>query len=324
MVVFPFPQYKYLVKSLKLLPEIKIGKFSVSRFPNQEIFIKISSNVKNKDCLILGSVSPPDENLAAFLLLSHTLKKEGASEITALLPYLAYARQDKEKKGESLATASVGELLSTSHIREVVTIDIHSHKVENLFPIPIYNLSPSKLFAQEIKKLNLKNPTFVAPDEGAMERVQKTVEEYGSGVEIAFIKKKRTPSGVNSVLYGHISKDVVIIDDILDTGGTLLACCEILKSKGAQNIYIFVTHGLFTGDEWLGLFDVNVKEIYCTDSIPKVNTIKQKGLKVISIAPLLEEYSHHLRKIQQDLKRVYRELEEVKIIEPEEPPYEVQ
>ncbi len=320
MVIFPFPQYKYVVKSLKLLPEIKIGKFSVGRFPNQEIFIELQKDVKNKDCLIICSITPPDENLISFLLLSHTLKKEGASRTAALLPYLAYARQDKEKKGESLATASVGELLSAAHVSEVITVDTHSHKVEDLFPIPIYNLSPSKLFAQEIKKLNLKNPTIVAPDEGAMERVQKTVEEYGSGVEIAFMKKKRTPSGVSSVLYGHVSKNVVIIDDILDTGGTLLACCKILKSKGAQNIYVFVTHGLFTGSDWLYLFDVNVKKIYCTDSIPKVYTMKQKGLNILPIAPLIEEYSHHLRKIQQDLKRIYHEIEEVKIIEPEEPP----
>lgn len=320
MVIFPFPQFKQYARFLKSLPEYKLGNFQIARFPNQEIYAKISTNVEGKECLILGSITPPDENLISLLLLSHTLKKEGASKITALLPYLAYARQDKEKKGESLATASIGELLSAAHISEVVTIDTHSHKVEDLFPIPTYNLAPSKLFAQEIKKLNLKNPTFVAPDEGAMERVQKTVEEYGSGVEIAFMKKKRTPSGVSSVLYGHIGEDVVIIDDILDTGGTLLACCEILKSRGAKNIYIFITHGLFTGSKWQHVFDLNVKEIYCTDSIPKVSALEQKRLKIISIEPLLEEYSHHLRKIQEDLKRVYKEIREGKILEPEEPP----
>ncbi len=320
MIVFPYPQYKYLVKWLKPLPEIKVGEFLVGRFPNQEIFIRLKTNIENKHCLVIGSITPPEEDLVSLFLLSHTLKKEGASKITALLPYLAYARQDKEKKGESLAAAGIGWLLRASHINEVVTVDVHSHKVESLFPIPIYNISPAKLFTKEIIRLKLKNPTFVAPDEGAMERVQKVVEEFGEEAELTFMKKKRTPGGVSSVLYGHINKDAVIIDDILDTGSTLLACCEILKSKGAKNIYIFVTHGLFTGSKWQHLFDFNVKEIYCTNSIPKVYGIEQKELKIISIGPALEEYSHHLRKIHQDLKRVYREIREGKVLEPQEPP----
>ena len=262
MYLFPFKQYKYLVKNLKELPDLRIGKFEADRFPNQELYIKLHNQVENKDCLILGGITPPDENLVSFLLLSHTLKKEGASKIIAILPYLAYARQDKAKVGESLATESIGELLRASHINELVTVDVHSNKVESLYPIPIHNLSSAKLFAKEIKKLKLKNPTFVAPDEGAVERVQKVVEAYGKEAEIAFMKKKRTPSGVSSILYGHITENAVVVD-ILDTGGTLLACCEILKCAGAKNNYIFVTHGLFTGSDWQHLFDFNVKKIYC-------------------------------------------------------------
>ncbi len=316
MILFPFKQYKYLVKHLKKLLELHIGKFDVNRFPNQELFIKLHTNVENKDCLVLGSITPPDENLISLLLLSHTLKKEGAFKITAILPYLAYARQDKAKVGESLATESVGELLRASHISKVITVDVHSNKVESLYPIPIHNLSPAKLFAKEIKKLKLKTPTFVAPDEGAMERVQKVIEAYGQKAEIAFMKKKRTPSGVSSVLYGHVTESAIVIDDILDTGRTLLACCEILKCAGAENIYIFVTHGLFTGGEWQHLFDFNVKKIYCSNSNPKVYALNQKDVEIISIGSLLEEYSHHQRQIQREIKRVLRE---PAVIEPEEP-----
>lgn len=308
MVIFPFQQHKYLVKSLKELPERRLGNFTVGRFPNQEIFIRVKANVEGKDCLILGSITPPDENLISFLLLSHTLKKEGTLKITALLPYLAYGRQDKEKKGESLATASIGEMLRVSHINEVVTIDVHSHKVESLFPLPIHNLSPAKLFAKKIKKLKLKTPTFVAPDEGAIERTQKVMDELKIKREIAYMKKERTPSGVRSTLYGKVSKNAVVIDDILDTGETLLACCEILKFAGTENIHIFVTHGLLTEKQWTKLFAFNVKKIYCTDSIPGVRKLKSKNVQILSIKPILREYSLRLRSSSQRVKKFLKRI----------------
>lgn len=309
MVIFPFHKYKYLVKSLKELPERKIGKFSVNRFPNQEIYVQISTIAAHKECLILGSISPPDEQLISFLFLAHTLKKELASKIIAFLPYLAYARQDKIKKGESLATATIGEIFRASHISEVVTIDVHSQKVESLFPLQIHNLSPAKLFAKEIKKLKLENPTFVAPDEGAIERTQKVMDELKIEKEIAYMKKGRTPSGVCSSLYGKVSKNAVVIDDILDTGETLLACCEILECAGAENIHIFVTHGLFTGKLWTKLFDFNVKKIYCTDSIPQVKNLKIDNLTILSIKPLLKEYAAKVRNIYREVKRITKNME---------------
>ncbi|MDD2823409.1 MAG: ribose-phosphate diphosphokinase [Candidatus Daviesbacteria bacterium] len=320
MHLFLFRQFKYLIKDLKELPNLNIGKFDINRFPNQELYIKLYTNVANKECLIMSSITPPEENLFSTLLLSHTLKKDGATTISALLPYLAYTRQDKEKRGESLAAASVGELLLTSHINEIITIDLHSHKAEDLFPLLIHNLSTAKLFAKEINKLKLKNPTFIAPDEGSIERVEKVMEEFGKKAELAFMKKKRTTSGINSILFGHINKDVIIIDDMLDTGKTLIACCEKLKLKGAENIYIFVTHGLFTGKDWQDLFNLNVKNIYCTNSIPDVQNLKYKGINIISIKPLLEEYFYHIKKLKQELNQFYKGFREGRVIEPEETP----
>ncbi|MCL5784657.1 MAG: ribose-phosphate diphosphokinase [Patescibacteria group bacterium] len=306
MVIFPFPQFKQYVQFLKSLPEYKLGSFQAARFPNQEIYTKLFTNVTHKDCLIIGSITPPDEQLMSFLFLAHTIKKELASSITALLPYLAYARQDKIKKGESLATSTIGEIFRASHINEVTTIDVHSPKVEILFPLPIHNLSPAKLFAKEIKKLKLKNPTFVSPDEGAIERTQKVIDELRIKTEIAYMSKERTQRGVTSTLHGQIGLEVIVIDDILDTGRTLLACCQILKHAGTKNIYIFVTHGLFTGNEWQNLFDLNVKKIYCTDSIPQVYGLKIQNLQILSIEPLLYEYAHHTRKIHEEAEKVMR------------------
>jgi len=288
MVIFLFPRFKQYARYLKNLPGYKLGRFQIARFPNQELYVRLLTNVAYQDCLILGSITFPDEQLISFLFLAHTLKKELASKIIALIPYLAYARQDKIKKGESLAIAAIGEIFRAAHINEVVTIDVHSQKVETLFPLPILNLSPAKIFAREIKKLKLKNPTFVSPDEGAIERNEKVKDELGIKTEVTYMTKLRTKKGVSSVLHGSVGPNVVIVDDILDTGGTLLACCKILKSNGAENIYIFVTHGLFTGIKWLDLFSLNIRIIYCTDSIPEVYSLKSEGLKILSIKPLLK------------------------------------
>lgn len=312
MVIFPFHQFKQYVQSLKSLPDYKLGSFQIARFPNQELYIKLPTNVVHKDCLIISSITPPDEQLISFLFLAHTLKKELAAKITALIPYLAYARQDKIKKGESLATSTIGEIFRASHIDEVVTIDVHSKQAENLFPLPIHNLSPSKLFAKEIKKLGLKNPTFVSPDEGAIERTQAVLDALNIKTDISYMRKIRTQVEVTSTLYGHVGHDVVVVDDILDTGETLLACCEILKCAGAKNIYIFVTHGLFTGNEWQDLFNLNVKKIYCTDSIPQIYSLKVKNLEILSVKPLLGEYADHTRKIQEEAKKAIKRIKKEK------------
>lgn len=306
MVIFPFPQFRQYVPSLKTLPDSKLGSFQTLRFFNQELYVKLSTNVAHKDCLIIGSITPPDQQLISFLFIAHTLKKELASKIVGMLPYLAYARQDKIKKGESLATSTIGEIFRASHINEVVTIDVHSQQVESLFPLPIYNLSPAKIFAREIRKLKLKDLTFVSPDEGAVERTQQVARTLGATTAITYMKKKRGPRSISSVLRGRVSRNAVVIDDILDTGRTLLACCEILKSSGVENIYIFVTHGLFTGNQWRNLFEFNVKRIYCTDSIPQVLSLRSENLKILSIKPLLKEYAHHIRKIQEEAKKIMR------------------
>lgn len=310
MVIFPFPRFRPYVKFLKSLPEYKLGSFQIASFPNQELYIKLQTKVAYKDCLIIGSIAPPDEQLILFLFLAHTLKKELATKITALLPYLAYARQDKIKKGESLVTAAIGEIFQASHINEVVTIDVHSKRVEDLFPLPILDLSPARIFAQEIKKLKLNNPAFVSPDEGAIERNKKVRDELGLKTEIAYMTKLRTPRGVSSVLHGRVNPNVVIIDDILDTGGTLLACCRILKSRRVQNIHIFVTHGLFTGNKWQELFDLNIRKIYCTDSVPQVYNLRLEKLKILSIKSILSDYAHHRRRIQEDAERAMKRMEQ--------------
>ena len=239
------------------------------------------------------------------LLLSHTLKKEGASKVIALLPYLAYARDEKRKTGQSLATAWVVSLLQVSGIDEVITVDIHSSTAQSLFPMPVVSLSPAAVFAQEIKRLSLLQATIVAPDEGARERCQAVARAADMAEEVVIFQKRRTAKGVvHRGISGSIGAQVVIVDDILDTGGTLVSCCEQLQQRGVQDISIFVTHGLFTGTLWQRLWSSGVKRIFCTDTIPQMSERRLENVQILSVIPLLHQHlltllSSNIRELRQ-------------------------
>jgi ribose-phosphate pyrophosphokinase len=166
-----------------------------------------------------------------------------------MFPYLAYARHDKDKPGESLGAAWVGAIAQASGIDEVIAVDVHSDRARDLFPIPVISLSPAEIFAKALRRFSLTDATIVAPDEGAIARCEAVKKALGmTGGEIPYFAKHRTATGITHV--GRISdvgRRVVIIDDILDTGGTLVSACERLREVGVEEIYVMVTHGLFTG-----------------------------------------------------------------------------
>lgn len=309
MILFAFPQYEPIARFLYKVTNLIPGDFLVKRFPNQEMYVTLSTKARNQDCLILGSISPPDEQFLEVSLLAHTLKKDGARKIMVLLPYLAYSRQDKDKVGESMATSLVGEILKVSGIDLVATIDVHSPKVGEIFPFPLESLSPEKIFAQEIKKLSLLDTTIVAPDEGAISRVRDVAISAGKNVPIAYLKKERTKKGVEHLsLQGNVSPKVVLVDDILDTGSTLISACEKLQPQGVKEIVVMVTHGLFTGNKWPRLWSLGVKNIYTTDSIPQTKKFASDRIKILSIKPLLREYIESLRQKPPTRRKEYESL----------------
>ena len=291
MILFVFPDYTYMGSELAALPGIRVGRFSIDRFPNQELHAALQTKVASEECVILGTIAPPDEQLLSTLLLSHTLKKEGARHIIALLPYLAYTRDDKRKERKSLATAWVGTLLQASGVDEVITVDVHSTEAQDLFPLPLVSLSPANIFAQEMARLSLLNATIIAPDEGARDRCQAIAKAAGMAGKIAYLVKRRTQEGViHDNICGKIGQQAVIVDDILDTGGTLVSCCEQLQQLGVRDITILVTHGLFTGTLWQKLWALGVKRICCTDTLPQAKERASENIMMLSVLPLLCEF----------------------------------
>ena len=291
MILFSFSGYENIAQRLRADAPVQVGQFAVSRYANQELHARIEGAVSGEHCLILGSLAPPDECLLSILLLAETLKKERAAQITAILPYLAYSRQDKDKSGESLATAWVGSLLRSSGINLVLTVDVHSERDKQLFPIPLISLSTDNLFADAIKKYDLMDATLVAPDNGAIDRCEAVKKAAGMATsETPYFEKRRTEKGI--IHYGPIGRvgaKAVIVDDMIDTGETLVSACEKLKATGVREIYILVTHGLFTGSFWVRLWSLGVKSIFCTDTVPLRSGVDAVNITVISVAPLIAE-----------------------------------
>ena len=288
MILFALPLHERLAGALGELAGIERGRCSVARFSNQELHVELETPAAGQDCVVLGAVAPPDEHLLGTLLLSHTLSKEGARSVTALVPYLGYARHDKAEPRKSRATAWLGAILKSSGVSDVVTVDVHSRLVHELFPIPVHSLSPADLFARELAALRLAEPTVVAPDAGARERCEAVRRVAGIRRPLAYFTKERIAEGIrHSVLHGGVGRQVVLVDDILDTGGTLVSACEALQRAGGEEIVVMATHGLFTGTAWERLWSLGVTRIYCTDTTPLPGRLTSSRIVVLSVASLL-------------------------------------
>ncbi|OGL66601.1 hypothetical protein A2856_02885 [Candidatus Uhrbacteria bacterium RIFCSPHIGHO2_01_FULL_63_20] len=237
---------------------------------------------------LFGSFSPPDENLFKTLLAAHTLKKEGAGRVVAVVPFLAYMRQDKAKPGLSLTTAWLGELIRASGIGRIVTVDLHSRRDQDLVPVPIVSVSPASVFAKEIRARGWEDATLVAPDNGAVARCEAVARALTDARPVTRFEKARTARGVRvGAPVGAVGNRCVLVDDQLDTGSTLVAACERLRRAGAKELLICVTHGLFAGEAWKRLRGLGVREIVVTDTVatrPPAAWISQ-----ISVAPLIEK-----------------------------------
>jgi ribose-phosphate pyrophosphokinase len=271
MILFASPGFERAAALLKeRAPNLRPGAFRVERFSNGELVVRLQTPVSGESCAILASISPPEEHLASTLLAAHTLQKEGASEIIAALPYLAYSRQDKDKPGESLAIRWIGALMRASGVTRVVTVDIHSARDAHLFAIPLLSVSPATVFAETLRQYEPGGATIVAPDEGAIPRCEALIEAAGlAPVAIPYFEKHRDEGGIHHARFvGQAGANVVLVDDILDTGATLISACRRLLSDGVRNIQIMITHGLFTGKEWTALWDLGVSRIFATDTVP--------------------------------------------------------
>lgn len=289
MVIFAAETYfqRFAGPLADIYPEATLGRFEIMRFPNKEICVAVREGVDGKDCLLVGSIAPPDSRLAEFLMLADAIKRGGAHSITAFLPYLAYARQDKFAPGQSGGIAAIGSLFRAAGIDRIISIDVHSELDKKLIGLPIISVMPAPpLFVDEIHNLDWPDMAVAAPDEGAAVRAQSLADALGVQRPVARMIKRRT-SVSHLELIGDVGQCVVVADDILDSGRTLVSACNMLRQHGVRQIAIAVTHGLFTGEIWKELFGVGVDSLLVTDSCPEALRTEELRVKIISIKPLL-------------------------------------
>ncbi|MEK7478111.1 MAG: ribose-phosphate diphosphokinase [Patescibacteria group bacterium] len=288
-IIFSLPAYRAFAEDFLKHKQFELGEYREQRFSDGTLFVSPNSDVRDKECIIIGGITP-HEDLTEILLLAHTLKKEGARKIIAVFPYLGYARQDRDKPAESWGIKWLGEICAASGIDQVVTVDVHSPAAMDNFKIPLISLSAVETLAKELAPEFEKTTICIAPDEGAVEDCAQFCS-YNTTNEISHFKKERQDTGVRLLdFYGEIADKVILVDDVLDTGGTLLLACSRLQEMGAKEIIIVVTHGLFSTPSWTKLWDVGVKRIYCTDSNPLINNASSSSLVIISIKDLIVKY----------------------------------
>ena len=289
MLVFALPSHRALLPvDLDAASAPELGRWRRGRFPDGELWAELDDDVAGRDCALLGSLAPPDEQTLTTLLLADTLRRAGARRILALLPYLGYARQDRAPAGRSVGAAWAGSLLAAAGVDELVTVDVHSGAAAEQVPLPVTSLSPAHLFAAQLPSSPADDLTVVAPDEGARERCTALALAAGIATPIAYLRKQRTAAGVvHRQLVGEVGPRAVIVDDILDTGGTLLSACAELRAAGAREISIMVTHGTLSGERWRELPAAGAQRIVVTDTIPGVRERVGSAIEVLPIAPLL-------------------------------------
>ncbi|BAF58286.1 MAG: ribose-phosphate pyrophosphokinase [Pelotomaculum sp.] len=271
---------------------VTVGEAKVSRFSDGEIHVKINESVRGADVFIIQpTCSPINEHLMELLIMIDALRRASARRITAVLPYYGYARQDRKTRARDPITAKlVANLLTASGARRVLCMDLHAGQIQGFFDIPVDHLPGVPILAEYFLQSGLKNVVVVSPDLGGVTRARDLAERIGAS--IAIIDKRRPEPNVAEVtnIIGAINgKTVVMIDDIIDTAGTITKGAEALKKWGASEIYVCCTHPVLSGPAVSRLAEAPIKEVIVTNTIPVPKEKMIDKIKVLSVAPLLGE-----------------------------------
>jgi len=268
---------------------VKLGKRSIEVFPDGEIGVQVLENVRGKDVFVLQSIARrPNHFLMELLILVDALKRASARSIVAVLPYYGYARQDRKEKSRVPITAKlVADLLEKAGVTRVLTMDLHTEQIQGFFDIPVDNLYARILFVHSIREMGLKNLVVVSPDVGSNKMASKFAEELK--VDIAIVDKRRVNAEkvtANALIGEVLGKNVVLVDDICSTGGTLKMAARVCKQAGAKSVRAFISHGLLIGD---ALDGADIDHVYVTNSVPPIAGKNHSKVTYISIAPLFKQ-----------------------------------
>jgi len=285
---------KVLSKNIAKYLKTKLVNSSIRKFADGEIYIEINENIRGNSIFIVQSISSPaNDNLMELLLCIDALKRSSAKNITAVIPYFGYARQDRKVVPRtSISAKLVSNLITQAGADRVVTVDLHAGQIQGFFDIPVDNLFSTPIFARHArKKIKSKKIICVAPDVGGTERARALGKLLNVG--LAIVDKRRPKPGQSEVM--NIIGDVkgqtcILVDDIIDSGGTIVNAAKALKSRGAKDVYVYITHGVLSGDAIKKIKSSTIKNLVITDTIDNVHKTKNvKNIEVLPVSGLMGE-----------------------------------
>jgi ribose-phosphate pyrophosphokinase len=274
--------------------ELSLAKASVRRFADMEVFVEILENVRGEDVFVIQSTSyPTNDHLMELLITLDALRRSSARRITPVIPYFGYARQDRKSGPRTPISAKlVANLITEAGADRVLTLDLHAGQIQGFFDIPVDNLAAAPLFAADIEaRFAGRHPMIVSPDVGGVLRAREIARRINT--DLAIIDKRRERAGVSEVMniIGEIDgRDCIIIDDIVDSGGTLCNAAEALLKNGAHSVSVYVSHGVLSGGAVARISASKIEMLTITDSIQATEAVRlAHNVRQLSIAPLLAE-----------------------------------
>ena len=285
---------KNLSKKISKYLKTKLINSSIRKFSDGEIYIEINENIRGNAIFIIQSSSAPaNDNLMELLLCIDALKRSSAKNITAVIPYFGYARQDRKVVPRtSISAKLVSNLITKAGADRIVTVDLHAGQIQGFFDIPVDNLFATPIFARHIKKnLKTKNLVCVAPDVGGTERARALGKMLDVG--LAIVDKRRPAPGKSQVMniVGNVKgKTCIIVDDIIDSGGTIVNAAKALVDRGAKEVHVYVTHGVLSGGAIEKIKNSKIKKLILTDTIDNEQKVKKaSNIQVLTISNLMAE-----------------------------------
>jgi ribose-phosphate pyrophosphokinase len=287
--VFTGTATSYLTEQICANLDIDLGKTSCPRFSDGEFEPCFEETIRGSYVFIVQSTFPTTDNLWELLLMIDAAKRASAYKVIAVIPYFGYARQDrKDKPRVSIGAKVVADVLSAAGIDRLIVVDLHADQIQGFFNVPVDHLYASSVFIPYIKAMNLPNVVIASPDVGGTKRANTYAKLLGTDLVICHkTRSKANVVGNMTVIGDVVGKDVVIIDDIIDTAGTITKAADLLMEKGATSVRAFATHPVLSGPAYDRIEQSALKEVYFTNTIP----LKKQSdkIKVISLAPLLAD-----------------------------------
>ncbi len=292
LIVFSGNSNRPLSEKICSKLDLTLGKTEISRFSDGEIMVQIKENVRGKDVFLVQSTcSPVNENLVELLIMLDALRRASAQRITAVIPYFGYARQDrKDRPRVPISAKLTANILASSGADRVLTLDLHAGQIQGFFDIPLDHLYAINVFFDYFKQNKIENLVIVSPDVGGIKMARAYAKRFGA--DLAIVDKRRKSPESTEVMHilGDVKdKNVLLVDDIIATGSSLVRGAAALKQQGAKSIFAVVTHGILSNDAPDKLRESDIDSLVITDSIPLTDEKKEKKLKVVSVDELFAE-----------------------------------